>query len=52
MYNVDFQEDAGETLTVPITLGPGSWILRITLNRSRNGDTFGAYHDIALTVAP
>jgi hypothetical protein len=49
-YSVDFQEAAGETLTVPIPLDPGSWILRITLNGSRNGDTFGAHYDIAATV--
>jgi len=51
-YSVDFQENVGSTLSVPIALDPGSWILRITLNGNRRGDTFGAYYDIAVTVTP
>jgi hypothetical protein len=51
-YSVDFQDNVGKTLTVPITLDPGSWILRITLNGNRQGDTFGAHYDIAVTVTP
>jgi hypothetical protein len=51
-YSVDFQENVGDTLSVPITLDPGAWILRITLNGNRQGDTFGAYYDIAVTVTP
>jgi hypothetical protein len=51
-YSVDFQENVGSTLTVPVALDPGSWIIRISLNGSRDGDTFGAYYDIAVTVTP
>ena len=49
-YSVDFQENVGDTLSVPVELDPGSWILRISLNGTRQGDTFGAHYDIALTV--
>lgn len=51
-YSVDFQENVGSTLSVPVELDPGSWIVRITLNGNRQGDTFGAHYDIALTVTP
>ncbi len=51
-YSVDFEENVGSTMSVPIVLDPGSWILRITLNGSRRGDTFGAHYDIAVTVTP
>jgi hypothetical protein len=51
-YSVDFQENVGATLTVPIILDPGAWIVRISLNATRNGDTFGALYDIAITVVP
>ncbi len=51
-YSVDFQESVGRTLTFPIVLDPGSWILRISLNGHRGGDTFGAYYDLAVTVTP
>lgn len=51
-HSVDFQENPGDTLTVPIALDPGSWIVRISLNGSRNADTFGAHYDIAVTVTP
>ncbi len=51
-YSVDFQESVGRTLTLPIVLDSGSWILRISLNGHRGGDTFGAYYDIAVTVTP
>jgi hypothetical protein len=51
-YSVDLQQNVGPTLTVPITLDPGSWIVRIALNATRNGDTFGAHYDIAVTVTP
>ena len=51
-YSVDFQENVGSTMSVPIVLDPGSWILRITLDGSRRGDTFGAHYDIAVTVTP
>lgn len=51
-YSVDFQENVGGTLSVPIVLDPGSWILRITINGHREGDTFGAWYDLALVVTP
>lgn len=51
-YSVAFQENVGSTLSVPIDLDPGAWIVRITLNGNRQGDTFGARYDIALTVTP
>ncbi len=51
-YSVDFQESVGDTLSLPIALDPGSWIVRITLNGHQQGDTFSAHYDIALTVTP
>ena len=51
-YSVDFQDNVGSTLTVPVVLDPGSWIMRITLNGNRGGDKFGAHYDIAVTVTP
>jgi hypothetical protein len=51
-YSVDFQESVGDTLSVPVALDPGSWILRITLNGIRQGDTLGAHYDIAVAVTP
>lgn len=49
-YSVHFDESVGPTLTVPIELDPGQWILRISLNGHRQGDSFGAYYDVAVTV--
>ncbi len=51
-YAVSFQEDVGNVLVVPIELDPGAWIVRLSLNGSREGDTFGATYDVQLTVAP
>jgi hypothetical protein len=38
-------------LSVPVVLDVGSWIVRVSLNGSRGGDTFDAYYDLPLTVA-
>ena len=51
-YSVDLQENVGATLTLPVTLDPGSWILRINVYGNREGDTFSDYYDVAVTVTP
>jgi hypothetical protein len=51
-YSVDFQESVGDTLSLPIVLDPGAWIVRITLDGHQQGDAFSAHYDIALTVTP
>ena len=37
-------------VTMPVDLGRGSWIVRVALNASRNGETFGAYYDLPLVI--
>jgi len=49
-YSVAFVEDGGPLITVPINLGRGSWIIRVSLNASRGDETFGAYYDLPLVV--
>lgn len=51
-YSVGFLDKGGSTLTTPIVLDPGSWIVRVSLNGSRNGDTFGAWYDLPVTITP
>ena len=51
-YTVDFQDEVGSTLAVPIELDQGSWILQISLNGHRQGDSFGASYNVAITVEP
>jgi hypothetical protein len=49
-YSVGFAETGGPQITVPIELGRGSWIVRVALNASRNGETFGAFYDLPLVI--
>lgn len=51
-YSVAFVDKGGFSLAIPILLDPGSWILRVSLNGSRDGDTFGAYYDLPMRVGP
>jgi hypothetical protein len=49
-YSVGFVDAGGPTITVPVELGRGSWIVRVALNASRDGLTFGAYYDLPLVI--
>ncbi|MGH2474378.1 MAG: hypothetical protein ACRDIL_03870 [Candidatus Limnocylindrales bacterium] len=49
-YSVGFVETGGSEVTVPVELGRGSWILRVTLNATRNGETFGAHYDFPIII--
>ena len=50
-YSVAFLDEVGsEHAAIPIANDPGSWIVRVSLNGSRSGDTFGAYDDFPLSV--
>jgi hypothetical protein len=49
-YSVGFVENGGPEVTIPVELGRGSWIVRVALNATRDGDTFGAYYDLPLFV--
>ena len=51
-YSVAFVDQRGSSLAIPIPLDPGTWILRVSLNGSKGGDTFGAYYDLPLQVGP
>ena len=50
-YSVDFLETGGPTVSVPVVLDPGEWIVRFSLNGSRGEDSFGAWYDFPLVVA-
>lgn len=49
-YSVGFVDAGGSTINVPVELGRGSWIVRVALNASKEGETFGAYYDLPLVV--
>jgi hypothetical protein len=49
-YSVGFTDSGGPQVTLPIDLGRGSWILRVSLNASRGDATFGASYDLPLVV--
>jgi hypothetical protein len=49
-YSVGFVDSGGAQVTVPVQLGRGSWIIRVTLNATRGGVGFGAYYDLPLIV--
>lgn len=49
-YSVGFTETGSLQVTLPIDLGRGSWILRISLNATRGEATFGAHYDLPLIV--
>lgn len=51
-YSVAFADKGGLNVTIPVVLDPGSWIVRVSLNGSRGGDTFGAWYDLPLQVEP
>ena len=50
--SVAFVDQSGFSIAIPIPLDPGTWILRVSLNGSKSGDTFGAYYDLPLQVGP
>lgn len=49
-YSVGFVDAGGPTITVPVELGRGTWIVRVALNASKDGQTFGAYYDLPLVI--
>lgn len=49
-YSVGFVATGRREVTIPVDLGRGSWIVRVALNASRNGETFGAYYDLPLVI--
>jgi hypothetical protein len=49
-YSVAFIDKGGLQIIVPVDLDPGTWIVRINLNGSRDGDAFDAYYDLPLVV--
>jgi hypothetical protein len=49
-YSVGFAEVGEPEITIPVELGRGSWIIRVALNATRGGETFGAYYDFLLTI--
>jgi hypothetical protein len=49
-YSVGFVATGGLHVTIPVELGRGSWIVRVALNASKGGATFGAYYDLALVI--
>jgi hypothetical protein len=51
-YSVAFADKGGLQITVPVDLETGLWIVRVSLNGSRDGDTFGAYYDLPLQIRP
>lgn len=51
-YSVAYVDTGGLSVVVPIPLDAGTWILRVSLNGSRGGDTFGAYYDLPLQIGP
>lgn len=50
-YSVGFVGNGGPEVTIPVELGRGSWIVRVALNASKDGATFGAYYDLPLVIA-
>ena len=51
-YSVAFEDKGGPKVTTAVVLDPGSWIVRVSLNGSRNADTFGAWYDLPVTITP
>lgn len=49
-YSVGFVVTGGREVTIPVDLGRGSWVVRVALNATRNGETFGAYYDLPLVI--
>jgi hypothetical protein len=49
-YSVGFVDQGGPLITIPVDLGRGSWIVRVALNASKDGDTFGAHYDLPLVI--
>jgi hypothetical protein len=49
-YSVGFVATGGGEVTIPVDLGRGSWIVRVALNASKDGQTFGAYYDLPLVI--
>ena len=50
-YSVGFVDAGGPTITIPVDLGRGSWIVRVALNATGAGQqSFGAYYDLPLVI--
>jgi hypothetical protein len=49
-YSVALVDNGGLEILVRIDLDPGSWIVRVSLNARRDGDSFDAYYDFPLVV--
>lgn len=49
-YSIALRDKVGARLTIPVKLGPGAWIVRVSLNASKDGDTFDAYYDLPLNI--
>jgi hypothetical protein len=37
-------------VTVPVELGRGSWVVRVALNATKDGERFGAHYDLPLVI--
>lgn len=42
--------EGGDQVEIPIDLPAGTWVVRVGLNGSRGGDTFGTWYDLRLDV--
>lgn len=49
-YSVGFVDPGGSEITVPVDLGRGTWIVRVSLNAHKGGESFGAYYDLPLVI--
>jgi hypothetical protein len=49
-YSVAFVDTGGPLITVQVPLEPGSWVVRVALNGSRDGESFSAHYDLRLDI--
>ncbi len=49
-YSVGFVGTGGATVTIPVDLGRGSWIVRVALTGTKGSETFGAYYDVPIVI--
>lgn len=49
-HSVHFAETGGATVSFPVSLDRGRWIVRVSLNGHRGDDRFGASYDLAVEI--
>jgi hypothetical protein len=49
-YTVGFVDTGGSKVTIAAGLGRGSWIVRVAVNATKDGQSFGAYYDLPLVI--